>query len=198
MSNIEDISGSIQAKLQMYTCQLSEYMTSIHNVITKLVSLVSKRRGSVYMTGVGKSGHIMQKCVATWQSLGLLCHFLHSQDSLHGDIGVLRAGDIVIYLTNSGNTDELIKIAQHLRGRGIIQISLTNAIDSSIGCFMDHSCVLSPKHKIQEADTYSLVPSVSSTLFMMILDITGLCLAEKTSYSREEFKKNHPSGALGR
>jgi arabinose-5-phosphate isomerase len=198
MSNTQDISGSIQIKLQMYTCQLSEYMTSIYNVITKLVSLLSKRRGFVYMSGVGKSGYITQKCVATWQSLGLLCHCLHAQDSLHGDIGVLRPGDIVIYLTNSGNTDELIRMAQHLRGRGLIQISLTNAIDSTIGEFMDHTCVLSPTHKIQEADTHSLVPSVSSTLFMMILDITGICLAEKISYSQEEFKKNHPSGALGR
>ena len=198
MSYIEDISGSIDTKLRMYTCQLLEYITPIHNVVKELVSIVSKRGGSIFMTGVGKSGLITQKCVATWQSLGLRCHCLNAQDSLHGDIGVLRGGDTLIYLTNSGNTGELIKIAQQLRGRGIVQVCLTNGTDPSIGEYMDYSCVFSPSHKIQEADKDSLVPSVSSILFMIVLDIAGMCLAEENGYSRDEFKKNHPSGALGR
>lgn len=186
-----------KGKVLTYIKQLVAHQSSLEDTIQELVVALQSHRGSIFLTGVGKSGHIGRKCVATWQSLGLRCHFLHPQDSFHGDMGVVHPGDAVVYLSNSGKTEELIRLASHLQGRGILQIRIANATTSPLDEYVTHAIILCKGHKILEADNDSLVPSVSSALFMIVLDSAGMCLAEGQGYSRADFKKNHPSGTLG-
>ncbi len=200
MSGILDISGcnhALDTKLSLYIRQLTENKESIKHTVQHMVDLFSICKGSIFFTGVGKSGHIARKSVATWQSLGIRCHFLHPQDCFHGDMGVLRPGDTVLYISNSGKTDELISLSAHLQSYSIHQVSLTNDTSAQPELNVNHRFKICPECTIQEADIYSLVPSISSMLFMTVLDLVGICLAEKNNYSSDDFKKNHPSGVLG-
>jgi|694.fasta_scaffold21852_6 arabinose-5-phosphate isomerase len=162
--------------------------------IEEIVEVISSVKGTIYMTGIGKSAHVVRKCVATWQSLSLPAHFLLAQDLLHGDIGVVRPDDILIYISNSGNTEELIGIAKHVRDAfGVYQLSISNNPSATLGSFVNKSICISEK-SIREADPYDKIPTVSSLLFMMTLDTCGLLLAEKRDFTDEVFRRNHPSG----
>lgn len=165
---------------------------SIHTIVDVLKSVT----GIIYMTGIGKSAHIVRKCVATWQSLSIPAHFLLAQDLLHGDIGVLRPNDVILYVSHSGNTQELVAIASHVKSAiPVRQISLSNNSTPALDAFVDTSICLS-EQKIREADQFNKVPSVSSVLFMMSLDIVGILLSQERNFTDEQFRINHPSGNL--
>jgi arabinose-5-phosphate isomerase len=165
---------------------------SIHSVVDALKSVT----GIIYITGIGKSAHIVRKCVATWQSLSIPTHFLLAQDLLHGDIGVVRPNDVIVYVSNSGNTQELVTIASYVkRAIPVRQISLSNNQNTDIEAFVDTSICLSAQ-KIREADSFNKVPTVSSVLFMLTLDIVGVLLSEQRNFTDEQFRINHPSGNL--
>ena len=107
---------SILQKIEQYSSQLVVHKESIKEAVEELVAIFKDcSKNTIYLTGVGKSGHVARKCAATWQSLGIRAHFLNSQDILHGDMGVLRYGDMVLYITNSGASEELLTIALYLK-----------------------------------------------------------------------------------
>jgi arabinose-5-phosphate isomerase len=185
----------IVQKIEQYSSQLVVHKESIKGVVEELVCIFKdSEKITIYLTGIGKSGHIARKCAATWQSLGIRAHFLNAQDILHGDMGVLRHGDMILYISNSGASEELLTVAQYLKVLPVIQVSLTNNLDAPIHAHMNHSATIGPT-RILEA---GLAPSVSSVISMMILDIVGMTLAEERGYSLKDFQVNHPSGALGK
>jgi D-arabinose 5-phosphate isomerase GutQ len=98
--------GNLSTKIHFYTDQLQSSRSSLEEVIKGIVSELVQTQGIIYITGVGKSGHIARKTIATWQSLGIRAHFLSPQDALHGDVGILRKEDLVIHISNSGNTEK--------------------------------------------------------------------------------------------
>ncbi len=117
---------------------------------------------------------------------------------LHGDIGIVRPKDTIIYISNSGNTEELISVAQYVHERlGVCQICITTNPSARLSSYVDHSLVLC-NFKIKEADTLDMAPTVSCVLFMIVLDVVGLHLAEFQDITKQEFQRNHPAGALGK
>lgn len=188
---------SIHHKLHLYTEQLESSEESIEYVIKNLVTDILTTEGFIYLCGVGKSGYICRKVIATWQSLGIRAHFLCPQDALHGDIGILRPNDMILYISNSGNTEEIITLAQYLQTRGIKQILLSNNSTASMNSIVDVNYVIS-NSKIKEVDSHGLVPSVSSIFYMIVLDMVGIYVADKSGYGKNDFHENHPSGDLGK
>ena len=98
---------NISHKLKLYSDQITSCKESLESIIRNVVNVLKNFKGTVFITGVGKSAHIAKKCVSTWQSLGINAHNLLIHDLFHGDIGILKNEDMVIYITNSGNTKEL-------------------------------------------------------------------------------------------
>jgi arabinose-5-phosphate isomerase len=188
----------IEDKLHIYTVELEKSIESMALSIKQLLDILKDKNTTIYITGIGKSSHIAKKCVSTWQSLNIQTYYILIQDIFHGDMGILKNGDIIIYISNSGNTEELINTSKYIKEKlNIIQISITNNIYSKISEYMNHSIVLS-KYNINEADILNKVPSVSSVLFMMFLDIVGIQLSERKGITNEFFTLYHPAGDLGK
>lgn len=189
--------GNLSKKIHFYTDQLQSSSSSLEEVIKGIVSELVQTQGIIYITGVGKSGHIARKTIATWQSLGIRAHFLSPQDALHGDVGILRKEDLVIHISNSGNTEELLLLAEHIQQKKIRQILVSNNHTAKLASFIDFNFVLSSE-KILEADSHGIVPSVSSIFYMIVLDLVGIYVAEYNGYKKDDFYSNHPSGELGK
>ena len=153
---------------------------------------------TVYLAGIGKSGLIARKCVATWQSMGLSCHYMSVPDMLHGDIGVLRPGDGILYCSNSGNTSELIAVTEYIRSNKpyVSQFLVSNNPVPTVTAVDQHFMI--GTSTFVEADSANRAPSVSSVIFMMFLDQLGIRIAETNGITAEGFRQNHPSGELGR
>lgn len=163
--------------------------------IKQIVTILKDVKGFIYVTGIGKSAHIARKCVATWQSVSIPAHFLLAQDLLHGDSGVLRPNDLLIHVSHSGHTAELLTIASHLQTIGIPQMSISNNPNAKLSAYVTHTISIS-QLPIREADVLNKVPSISCVLFMMVLDMVGLSLAEMRYFTDAQFRRNHPSGNL--
>ena len=188
----------IEDKLHIYTVELEKSIESMALSIKQLLDILKDKNTTIYITGIGKSSHIAKKCISTWQSLNIQTYYILIQDIFHCDMGILKNGDIIIYISNSGNTEELINTSKYIKEKlNIIQISITNNIYSKISEYMNHSIVLS-KYNINEADILNKVPSVSSVLFMMFLDIVGIQLSERKGITNEFFTLYHPAGDLGK
>lgn len=185
------------SSLDIYTQQIGAFRESIERVISEILPLVDCS-GTVYLTGIGKSGLICQKSVATWQSLGLQAQTLPIQDLFHGNMGILRAQDRIVYVSNSGNTEEILPVARYIRDQlGIVQYAITNNSKCAIEDSVDRVFALGPD-RIREADRLNRAPSVSSVLFMIVLDQIGIQLAETRGITKEQFLLFHPGGSLGK
>ncbi len=189
--------GNLQKKIRLYTEQIQSSTSSVEELVKGLVFEILQTQGIVYITGVGKSGHIARKTIATWQSLGIRVHFLCPQDALHGDVGILRKEDLLIHISNSGNTEELLVLAEHIQQKNIKQILVSNNHTAKLKSFVERNYIIS-SDKILEADSHGIVPSVSSILYMIVLDLVGIYVADYNGYNKDDFYSNHPSGELGK
>jgi arabinose-5-phosphate isomerase len=189
---------SIKEKLNIYNEELNKYVNSISIPITKCLDILLPIQGSIFITGIGKSAHIAKKCVATWQSLGIQAHYILIQDIFHGDLGVIRDDDIIIYLSNSGNTEEIVSTAKYIQENiHIPQIAVSNNIQSKISPYVNYNIILSDS-RIKEADVLNKVPSVSSVMFMIFLDVIGIQMAEMKGMTDNIFTLYHPAGDLSK
>ena len=170
------------------------YVTAAVNFISEFILKMK----TVFLCGVGKSSHVARKCVATWQSLGLRCHPLNVQDLSHGDLGILEPGDCIIYISNSGNTEEIIQISKYIQTRfQVVQVALIASAKSPLEAYVNSVVSISPV-TIEEADPWHTVPSVSTVLFMMTLDLVGIRVAELNGFTKQQFQLCHPGGSLGK
>jgi arabinose-5-phosphate isomerase len=184
-------------KLNLYNKQFNYNMNNFKEIIHDIIPTLEKCTGTIYITGIGKSAHISKKNVSTWQSLGIKTQNILIQDIFHGDIGIIQNGDIIIYISHSGNTKELIDLAKYIKIHyNIVQISFSNNNNNDLALYVNKTYGIS-KNKIDEADILSLVPSVSSMLYLSLFDIIGIELSELKGFSKELFLLNHPKGAIG-
>jgi arabinose-5-phosphate isomerase len=182
--------------LDPYVRQIAGATQSIDDAINFFEPRLKDKR--VYLAGIGKSGLVAQKCVATWQSLGLPCHYLNMADMLHGDIGVLQSDDVILYTSNSGNTGELIRCTDYMNTHKpfVAQFLVSNNPDPKVTSVSGR--IMIGDSKFVEADPANCAPTVSSVIFMIFLDRLGIRLAESNGFTKEDFKRNHPSGDLGK
>jgi len=152
-------------------------------------------RGRVVVTGIGKSGHIARKLAATLASTGTPAFFVHAAEASHGDLGMITADDVVLLLSNSGETDELVSLLPHLKRQGAQLIALTGNEESSLAHAADVHLDASVG---TEACPLGLAPTASTTAALALGDALALTLLDARGFSVEDFARSHPGGSLGR
>jgi arabinose-5-phosphate isomerase len=152
-------------------------------------------RGRVVVTGIGKSGHIARKLAATLASTGTPAFFVHAAEASHGDLGMVTADDIVLLLSNSGETDELVTLVPHFKRQGAKLIALTGNEQSSLAYAADVHLDASVD---TEACPLGLAPTASTTAALALGDALALTLLDARGFSVEDFARSHPGGSLGR
>lgn len=169
----------------------------LHNLdenFDRAVTLLAGTKGRVVITGVGKSGLIGRKISATLSSVGIPSYFVSPVDALHGDLGSVAADDVVVMISNSGRTRELLELFPSLKRRGIEIIALVGKVESPLAQF---SNIFLSTYVDKEACPYGVVPTSSTTAALVMGDALAICCAQKIGFSLESFRVNHPQGALG-
>ena len=151
--------------------------------------------GRVVVSGMGKSGHVARKIAATLASTGTPAFFVHPAEASHGDLGMITQKDVVLALSNSGETDELIAILPLIKRQGVPLILMTGNPDSSLATMADvHIDVSVP----QEACPLGLAPTASTTAALVMGDALAIAMLEARGFTDEDFARSHPAGSLGR
>ena len=162
---------------------------------TRAVQAMLACRGRVVVMGMGKSGHVGRKIAATLASTGTPALFVHPAEASHGDLGMVTTGDVVLAISNSGESDELGAIIPAIRRLGVTLVAMTGNTDSSLGEVAD--IVLSSAVD-QEACPLNLAPTASTTAQMALGDALAVALLDARGFREEDFARSHPGGSLGR
>tara|TARA_Y100000766_G_scaffold15578_1_gene11106 strand:+ start:1135 stop:2178 length:1044 start_codon:yes stop_codon:yes gene_type:complete len=190
-----------QALLELATAVLRSEATAILDAadmldesFCKAIELLQNCTGSVVVTGMGKAGLIGRKISATLASTGTPSHFLHPAEAMHGDLGVLRNDDLVLAISQSGETTEVTQILPHIKSRKIPLIAITGQTNSTLGQF---ASVVVETGRLIEADSLGVAPSTSTTVMLAIGDSMSLVLSRNRGFSHDDFAARHPGGSLG-
>jgi arabinose-5-phosphate isomerase len=151
-------------------------------------------RGSVIVTGIGKAGLIGQKLTATFASTGARAHFLHPAEAFHGDLGRLHADDVVLALSQSGETAEVLQLLPALRSLGVRLIAMTASAESTLG---RAASIVLALGRFDEACSLGLAPSTSTAVMLALGDALALVVSRLRGFTAEDFARFHPGGALG-
>lgn len=169
--------------------------TYINQSFNHACQLMYETKGRVIVTGMGKSGHIANKIAATLASTGTPAFFVHPGEASHGDLGMITSQDIVLALSNSGETEEILKLLPVLKRLGVGIIAMTGNAESTLAKLADIH--LSAKVE-QEACPLGLAPTASTTAALALGDAIAVALLEARGFSADDFALSHPGGSLGR
>ncbi len=158
------------------------------------VEMLAACHGRVIVSGVGKSGLVGRKIAATMSSTGTAAAFLHPVEGAHGDLGMIRPGDVVLALSNSGETDELNAIVPSFKAMGAQIVAITGNRDSTLGRLAD---VVVQAKVAREACPLNLAPTASTTAALAVGDALAVCLLQCKPFTEADFRMCHPGGALG-
>ena len=179
--------------------QMKELNRSIHSLDEKMFrkmvdqSVKTIRNGhKIIVSGLGKNVPICDKFVGSMISMGLNAYFLHTNSAVHGDMGLVKDGDMVILLTKSGETEESIYLARLLKERAADIWLLTFNPDSTLTKEIPNSIVLS-----LEQDLWNIMPNNSTTMNLIVLQGLAMMIAKEMNLEKEQFKRNHPGGHIG-
>ena len=159
------------------------------------VDLIAKLKGSLVVSGLGKSGLIGNKLSATFASTGTPSHVLHPVEALHGDIGKVRQGDALLLLSNGGGTEEVLTLAELVKQDNIPTLAIVGRPGSELGRLADVTLAIGD---ITEACPHNLAPTASTTAMLAIGDALALTVMQQRNFSADDFHKFHPSGGLGK
>jgi arabinose-5-phosphate isomerase len=161
----------------------------------RAVDLVVGCKGRVVVAGMGKSGIVCQKIAATLSSTGTPAYFLHPAEALHGDIGLLVPGDVVLIVSNSGETEELVRCLELVRRIGVPIVALTGRPDSTLARYADAHIDVAVA---REACALDLAPTASTTASLAMGDALAVACYERRGFTKTDFARRHPGGRLGR
>lgn len=161
----------------------------------EIIEVLKKCRGNIIFTGVGKSGLIAKKIAFTMISTGTKAFFLSPTDALHGDIGILSKEDVLICISKSGRTKEILKIIPFIKRRGVKIISFVSDNNSKIAKMSDHFICLFVE---KEICPFNLSPTTSSIIQLIFGEILSVALMNEKKFSIQEYEKNHPAGDIGK
>ena len=162
--------------------------------LTKVLNLMQKTKGRVIVTGMGKSGHIGRKIAATLASTGTPSFFVHPGEASHGDLGMLTSNDVVLAISNGGESRELSDILMYCKRYKIPLVAMTKNPDSTLGKAGDLILKLPDDG---EACPLGLAPTSSTTATLVLGDVLAICLMERKGFSATDYKQRHPGGKLG-
>ena len=175
--------------------ELERASYSISFDIENIVNLIVKSKGKLIVTGVGKSGLVGAKIAATLASTGTSSFFLHPTEAMHGDLGMIGKDDIVLAISYSGESEELIQILPHLKRLNVPMIAMAKDSNSTLAKYSDYFMNIYVEKEACPLDT---APTSSTTLTMAIGDALAVCLMKKRDFKKEDFASFHPGGSLGK
>jgi arabinose-5-phosphate isomerase len=161
----------------------------------RAVEMMLQVKGRVVVTGMGKSGHIGRKIAATLASTGTPAMFVHPAEASHGDLGMIKLVDVVLAISNSGESDELVAILPVLKRQGVPLIAMTGGLQSSLA---RHADVVLDSSVDKEACPLNLAPTASTTAQLALGDALAVALLDARGFKPEDFARSHPGGSLGR
>jgi len=184
----------VKQVLQIEGNAVLEQSNYVTEAINEAVKLILNCKGRVVLTGIGKSGIIARKICATFASTGTPSLFLHPAEGVHGDLGMVIQEDVVLAISNSGESSEVLHLLPTLKRIGVKIISIVNNPESSLGKV---SNVVLPIGKVDEACSLGLAPTTSTTVTLALGDALAMALLSARNFGPEDFALYHPSGTLG-
>ena len=181
--------------LQLEAGEIQALSQRLDDRFTAAVSMILQCQGRVVVSGMGKSGHIGGKIASTLASTGTPAFFMHPAEASHGDLGMIMSGDIVMALSNSGESDEILAIIPPLKRLGAHIIAITGNDNSSLAKAADIHLSASVT---KEACPLGLSPTSSTTVALALGDALALCVLDQREFTAEDFARSHPGGSLGR
>lgn len=195
MINKDTILASAQKTILSESESIAKLVAFLDDNFVKTVEIIYNSNGRLVVTGIGKSAIIAQKIVATLNSTGTPSLFLHASEAIHGDLGMVQPGDVVICISKSGNSPEIKVLVPLLKRFGNKLIAITGNTTSFLGKEADY--VLNT-YVESEACPINLAPTNSTTAQLVMGDAIAVCLMEMKNFTAEDFAKYHPGGALGK
>jgi arabinose-5-phosphate isomerase len=181
--------------LQIEAAAILALVDRLDERFDQAIQMLLDCRGRVIVTGMGKSGIICRKIAATLASTGTPAHFLHPAEAIHGDLGVIQADDVVLALSNSGETAELLRLLETIKRLGAALITISGDSDSTLA---QASNVALDCHVSEEACPLNLVPTASTTAALALGDALAMTLLVAKGFREEDFATLHPRGSLGK
>lgn len=192
MSDVLSLAREIMLQEALSIKELAE---GLDGRFLQAVYRILECQGSVIVCGIGKAGLVGQKITATLASTGTTAHFLHPSEAIHGDLGRIGKKDVVLLLSQSGETEEITRILPSIRQFQVPIIAITASEYSTLG---KNAEIVLPLGKMIEADTLRLAPSTSTTAMIALGDALALVASQRRRFEAEDFARFHPGGALGR
>lgn len=190
-----DIISTIKNELLQEAEAIQKAAQRIDDNVVKAVDLIYQCSGKIVVTGMGKTGIIARKIAATLASTGTTAIFLHPAEGIHGDLGMVQPDDVVIAVSYSGNTSEVVKIIPYLHFNNIPVIAITGNLESELA---KNSLVVLDGSVPVDSEPFGLVPTCSTTVALALGDALAVALLTKRDFCEEDFARFHPGGTIGK
>ena len=190
-----DFKHIVKTVLLTEAAELEKAASNVNFDIEKAIDLIVNSKGKLIVTGVGKSGLVGTKIAATLASTGTSSFFLHPTEAMHGDLGMIGKEDIVLGISYSGESEELVQILPHLKRFNIPLIAMARNENSTLAKYSDVFININVEKEACPLDT---APTSSTTLTMAMGDALAVCLMKKRNFQKEDFASFHPGGSLGK
>jgi arabinose-5-phosphate isomerase len=185
----------VRRVLRIEAGAVTQLIRQLGSECERAVEVLFACRGRVIVTGLGKSGVIGQKIAATLASTGTPSAFLHAAEAVHGDLGMVKPQDVILAISNSGETEEIIRLLPQLRRLGVLIIALTGKLKSTLA---ENADVVLNVAVREEACPLGLAPTASTTAMLALGDALSVALLNRRRFKPEDFARLHPGGALGK
>lgn len=184
-----------KSTLEIEISELEKLKNRIDDQFAQAVEIIHSAKGKLIVVGIGKSAHVGNKIVATLNSTGTPSQFLHASEAIHGDLGVIQKQDVVLCISNSGNSPEIANLVSYLKDYSSALIGMTGNKSSKLAEFSE---VILDTHVDVEACPNKLAPTSSTTIQMALGDALAVALMELNDFKANDFAKFHPGGSLGK
>lgn len=187
--------SSAKKTLSIEISELESLRDRLDHNFEKAVEIIDKAKGKLIIVGIGKSAHVANKMVATLNSTGTPSQFLHAAEAIHGDLGVIQKQDVVLCISYSGNSPEIVNLLPFLKDYSAALLGMTGNPNSKLA---EASDIILDTHVDEEACPNKLAPTSSTTAQMALGDALAICLMELKDFKDTDFAKFHPGGSLGK
>ena len=184
-----------QKVLKIEAEEITKASQRLSNEFSIAVECILACKGRIILSGIGKSGHIAGKIASTFSSTGTPSFFMHPGEASHGDLGMITEKDVVIFLSNSGESQELMVLLPHIKRIGAKIISISGEANSTLS---SESNIHINSSVTQEACPLGLAPTASSSLMLALGDAIAVCVLNERNFGKEDFARSHPGGSLGK
>lgn len=187
---------SVRQYIKSHLYSIIEFVNLLEDEkVEEFLDLILNCSGKIFFTGIGKNGHVAAKATSTFSSIGVPCFFIDAVDSVHGDMGVINQNDLLIAVSKSGNTDELINFLHHVEHKGCKIVSIhSNPNNKSL----KYSYLDINLHVDKEADHLNIVPTSSIAIFTIFLQSVACEISFRKQLTLKQFVQNHPGGTIGK